>query len=90
MARSKSSYVAKAFGSKGVFSTAIPERSSGGVVTKTASTSGAPAVQATAPTSPREGDLWYNTTTGILFLYASNVWVISSKDMSVPMSIALS
>ena len=90
MARSKSSYVAKAFGSKGVFATAIPQRSAEGVVTKTASTSGAPTISATTPTSPREGDLWYNTTTSILYLYASNVWVISSKDMSVPMAIALS
>ena len=90
MARSKSSFVAKAFGSGGVFASAIPERTSSGEVSKAAVVSGAPTISATAPTSPSAGDLWYNTTTSILYIYASNVWVVSSKDMSVPMAIALS
>lgn len=90
MARSKSSYVAKAFGSKGVFSTAIPERTASGVVTKTATTSGAPTLSATAPASPKHGDFWYNTTSDVLHVYNTNEWVLATKDMAVPMAIALS
>jgi len=90
MARSRSSYVAKAFGSSGVFATAIPERTADGVETKAAATSGAPTISATAPDSPKSGDFWYNTTSKALQVYDTNQWVAASPDKSVAMAIALS
>lgn len=32
-------------------------------------------LSATAPTSPSEGDLWFNTTLGSAYIYYSNTWV---------------
>jgi hypothetical protein len=32
-------------------------------------------VSATAPISPSEGDLWFNTTTGAAFIYYNSAWV---------------
>jgi len=90
MARSKSSFVAKAFGSKGVFASAVPERTASGEVSKVAVVSGAPTISATAPTSPNAGDLWYNSTAASLFVYVSSKWVAVSQDKSVAMAIALS
>lgn len=89
MARSKSSFVAKAFGSGGVFASAIPERTSSGEVSKAAVVSGAPTISATAPTSPSAGDLWYNSTAASLFVYVPNQWTAVSTDKSIAMAIAL-
>ena len=34
-------------------------------------------VDATAPTDPSEGDLWYNSTYGDLLIYLGNAWVVA-------------
>ena len=35
-------------------------------------------VDTTAPSSPSEGDLWYNSTYGDLLIYLGNAWVLAS------------
>jgi hypothetical protein len=37
--------------------------------------SGGAVISATAPTSPDQGALWYNSTTGITSIYVSSSWV---------------
>ena len=92
MARSRSSYVAKAFGSSGVFATAVPTRDASGNETVAAKTSGAPTISATEPSGAAVGDLWHNTAANTFHLYmgGSEGWVLANKDNAVPMSIALS
>lgn len=35
-------------------------------------------VSETAPTSPNEGDFWYNSTNNVLYLYVNSEWVVAS------------